>query len=108
MNGKSSHTALRGLIVLKSEERSRNEYRYLLPVKYGFVRRAKCYLGLAESDVSAKKSVHWDRAFHVFLDFLCDRKLGVGLLILKCRLKIALKVVIGRECVPRAAHSFRV
>ena len=91
--------------MLHGENGSRHKDRHLLTAKDRLVRRSEGNLGLTESNVAAKQSVHGDGAHHILLYFLYGHGLTVRLLIVKGRLKILLEVVVGRECDTAETHA---
>ena len=105
---KSACSARDRLIMLKREDGCGNEYRHLLSAKHRLVSGAKRDLGLTESNVAAKKSVHRDGGGHILFDILNSLKLSRSFVVFKCRLKILLQVVILGERKSRAAHSLGV
>ena len=74
-----------------------NEHRHLLAVHNRFKCGADSHLRFAEAHISAEKSVHGTRHFHIVFDFVNAAKLVVGFFIWEPVLKVALPVGIRAE-----------
>ena len=83
--------------MLLSEHRRRHKYRGLLAAEHAFHHRAQRYLGLAEANVAAEKSVHRHGGFHIALDFGDRAKLIVRLRVAEVILKFTLPLAVRRE-----------
>ena len=94
--------------MLKRENGGGNEDSHLLSSKHRLVRRAECDLGLSESNVSAKESVHRIRLHHILFYILNSVKLRIGLVIAKRRLKVTLKIVVLGESKALSARTLGV
>ena len=92
-------------IVLHSENGRRHENGDLLAVRDRLEGGAQGNLGLAVAHVTAQKAVHRGGALHIPLDLLAGGDLSVGLLVGEGGFKLGLHRVVGREGVPRAAHT---
>ena len=62
-------------------------------------------LGFAETHITAKKSVHGVRLFHILFDFVDASYLVVCFVIFKTSFKIVLHINIGGESVALGLHS---
>ena len=84
--------------MLKRKNGGGHEYRDLLATHYCLKCRTKRDLGLTESNVTAKQTVHRYGLHHISLDLLNGNELRLGFLILKRCGKLVLKLTVGRKC----------
>ena len=100
-NGIAAHSCISGFKMLHRKDSRRNEYSDLLAAHYSLKCRTECHLGLTESNVTAKKAVHWNGPHHISLYLFNSGKLRLGLLIREGFGKLLFKIGILRECKAR-------
>ena len=106
--GEPVHALHKGLVVLPREYGGGNEHRHLLSVHNSLECGADSHLRFAEAHVSAEKSVHGARHFHIVLDFVNAAKLVVGFLVGEAFLKVPLPIRIRRESVSLGVHTLGI
>ncbi len=85
----------RTLVMLEGKHSSGHKYGTLLAGHHALECRTECNLCLAEAHISAQKSVHGDRLFHVVLYLAGAFQLILSLHIVKAPLEFVLPVIIG-------------
>ena len=94
--------------MLPSKDGSRSKKSALLSVRNAFERGAECDLGLSEAHVSAKKSVHRHRLFHILFYLGNAAELIVRFRVGESAFKIALKVAFIRKRKPLRLRAYGI
>ena len=96
-DGEGGKALLEGFEMLKRQNRSRRQHRYLFIVSEGLECGSHSDFGFAKADIAADESIHRSGRFHILLDFSNRLALVFGGRVLERIFKLALEFAVGRE-----------